>query len=142
MNTGTATQSTGPCELAMANDAIDISEMSKSPNISWRQNSSGANSGVAVNARPAGTTVPSRTGRVRALGSSPALSVSVAAMAMVREAFHASRPHVIPRPPGVTLFACLNYLHAPAAYREAMAAGGRNGPLVIFSRDGTQGGGA
>ena len=69
-----AAQRSSPRAIALISDENDISDTSKSPNFSWRQNISDGCSGVGTRSMASGDTVPSRIGRLRGLVSSAILS--------------------------------------------------------------------
>jgi hypothetical protein len=69
VNTGIPTQRSSPAATVLMSEENDISEISKSANLSWRQNISDGCGGVAIRSMPSGATKPSRIGRVRGLTS-------------------------------------------------------------------------
>src|SRR5688572_246314 len=69
------TQSSCPCAVAISSDDIDISETSKSLNLSCRQNISDGWMMVGTRSMPSGFTVPSRIGHERGLDAVARLRV-------------------------------------------------------------------
>src|SRR3954466_5781876 len=68
------TQRASPAATAIISDDIDISETSKSPNLSCRQKSSEGNTGLGTRSMPSAFTRPSKMGHVRGFAAMPMLS--------------------------------------------------------------------
>src|SRR5229473_1570556 len=80
---GSPTKRSSPCASAIISDDIDISLMSKSPNLSCRQKISEGCDGVMTRSTPSTVTVPSMSGQVRGLAAKLMLSVSLAVMGVL-----------------------------------------------------------
>jgi hypothetical protein len=88
VKTGIAAQSFAPCEVAIISEDNDISDTSKSPYFSWRQNISDGWIAVARKRMACAVTSPSSSGRVFSLSASARLRssfVSLLAAAMPTE---------------------------------------------------------
>src|SRR5712671_2509757 len=69
VKTGSPTKRSSPCASAIISEDIDISLMSKSPNLSWRQKISEGCDGVITRSTPSTVTAPSISGQVRGLAA-------------------------------------------------------------------------
>ena len=76
VKTGMPTQRSSPATTAIISVDIDISAMSKSPNLSWRQKSSDGNTSLARSSMPSACTRPSKSGALRGFAAMPMLSCS------------------------------------------------------------------
>src|SRR3979411_702763 len=77
VKTGSPTKRSSPCASAIISEDIDISLMSKSPNLSWRQKISEGCDGVMTRSTPSTVTLPSISGQVRGLAAKLMLSCSL-----------------------------------------------------------------